>query len=77
MATLLLFATAALTARGVPLLYGAVLVAAHDATGQPAGLSMKQITMLRQGPKVTCWTKWALQRRAGRDARRSRRVWGR
>ena len=58
MATLLLFATAGLAAREAPLLYGPVLVASHDATGQPAGLSKTQIKMLRHGPKVTWRTKW-------------------
>ena len=58
MATLVLFATAGLAGREVPLLYGPVLVASHDATGQPSGLSKKQITMLRQGPRVTWRTKW-------------------
>ena len=77
LATLLLFATAGLAAREAPLLYGPVLVASHDATGQPAGLSKTQIKMLRHGPKVTWRTKWTLQRRAGRDTRRRQRVWGR
>ena len=39
MATLHLHAAAGLPARQVPLLYGPVLVAGHDDTGEPAGLS--------------------------------------
>jgi hypothetical protein len=77
MATLLLLATLGLAPREVLLLYGPVLVASHDGTGQPAGLSREQIKLLGGGPKFTRLAEWTLQRRAGRDARRRRRLRGR
>jgi hypothetical protein len=51
MATLLLLATSGFSAREVPLLYGPVLVASHDALGAPAGLSGDQIRTLVEARK--------------------------
>ena len=75
MATLLLLASARLSAHDVPLLYGPVLVASHDVVGGPAGLTKPQIRLLGGG-RLSLRARWTLQRRASRDGRRRRRVWG-
>ena len=76
MATLLLLDAARLSAHDVPLLYGPVLVASHAAAGGPAGLTKSQIRVLGGG-RLSLRARWILQRRANRDGRRRRRVWGR
>ena len=47
-----------------------------DAAGGPAGLTKPQIRLLGGG-RLSPRARWILQRRANRDGRRRRRVWGR
>ena len=69
MATLHLHAAADLPARQVPLLYGPVLVAGHDDTGEPAGLSHEQIQWLADDRHFGKWAEWTLRFRTRREAR--------
>jgi hypothetical protein len=70
-ATEMLLATTRFTAKTVPLLYGAVVVATHDSVGDLDGLSWQQLellksriaTLTRRGDRV-------LNRRIKRDERR-------
>lgn len=70
-ATELLLASTQFTAKTVPLLYGAVVVATHDSVGDLDGLSWKQLELLKQrSVTVTRRDDRVLNRRIKRDARR-------
>jgi len=74
-ATELLLATTNFTAKNVPLLRGAVVVATHDADGDIDGLSWQQLDILAQRMRsISDRDERQLTRRIVRDARRRRRV---
>ena len=69
-ATELLLATTQFTARTVPLLRGAVVVATHDSAGDLDGLSWQQLDLLIQRScTLTRRDDRVLGRRVGRDAK--------
>ncbi len=70
-ATELLLATTQFTAKTVPLLRGAVVVATHDSAGDLDGLSWQQLDVLIQRScTLTRRDDRVLGRRIGRDAKR-------
>lgn len=70
-ATEMLLATTQFTAKTVPLLHGAVVVATHDSDGDLDGLSWKQLNLLSQrGSALTRRDDRVLNRRIKREARR-------
>ncbi|WIM88026.1 hypothetical protein PT015_00370 [Candidatus Mycobacterium wuenschmannii] len=70
-ATEMLLATTDFTAKTVPLLYGAVVVATHDSVGDLDGLSWKQLDLLsKRGATLTRRDDRILNRRIKRDAQR-------
>lgn len=70
-ATELLLATTRFTAKTVPLLRGAVVVATHDSAGELDGLSWQQLELLiRHNRSLTKRDHRVLRRRIKRDARR-------
>ncbi len=70
-ATEMLLATTRFTAKTVPLLYGAVVVATHDSVGDLDGLSWKQLDLLSQrGCALTRRDDRILNRRIKRESRR-------
>ena len=70
-ATEILLATTQFTAKTVPLLRGAVVVATHDSAGELDGLSWKQLDLLIQRScTLTRRDDRVLGRRIGRDAKR-------
>ena len=70
-ATEMLLATTQFTAKTVPLLYGAVVVATHDSDGDLDGLGWKQLNLLSQrAAGVTRRDDRVLDRRIKREARR-------
>jgi hypothetical protein len=70
-ATELLLATTKFTAKTVPLLRGAVVVATHDLAGDLEGLSWQQLDLLIQRScTLTRRDDRVLGRRIGRDAKR-------
>jgi len=70
-ATEMLLATTRFTAKTVPLLYGAVVVATHDAVGDLDGLSWKQLDLLsKRGCDLTRRDDRILNRRIKQEARR-------
>jgi hypothetical protein len=70
-ATELLLATTRFTAKTVPLLYGAVVVATHDAVGDLDGLSWQQLDLLsKRSTTLTRRDDRVLNRRIKREARR-------
>jgi hypothetical protein len=70
-ATEMLLATTRFTAKTVPLLYGAVVVATHDSVGDLDGLSWKQLDLLsKRASTVTRRDDRILNRRIKQDARR-------
>ena len=72
-ATEMLMATTSFTARTVPLLRGAVVVATHDADGDLDGLSWQQLGLLAEkNSAVTAREERVLNRRIYRDAHRER-----
>jgi hypothetical protein len=72
-ATELLLATTTFTARTVPLLHGAVVVATHDADGDLDGLSWQQLDLLvERNRAVTKRDERTIGRRIARDMRRRR-----
>lgn len=74
-ATELLLATTGFTAKSVPLLRGAVVVATHDADGELDGLSWQQLDLLvERNRAVTVREERVLSRRVARDARRVQRT---
>ena len=74
-ATELLMATTNFTAKNVPLLRGAVVVATHDADGDLDGLSWQQLDALSQRFRsLTDRDERHLTRRIVRDQRRRRRA---
>ena len=73
-ATELLLATTRFTAKTVPLLRGAVVIATHDSAGELDGLSWQQLELLiRHSRTVTNRDDRVLSRRIKRDARRLQR----
>lgn len=73
-ATELLLATTRFTAKTVPLLRGAVVIATHDSAGELDGLSWQQLELLiRHSRTVTSRDDRVLSRRIKRDARRLQR----
>lgn len=73
-ATELLLATTGFTAKTVPLLRGAVVIATHDSAGELDGLSWQQLELLiRHSHTVTSRDDRVLSRRIKRDARRLQR----
>ncbi|TRW89049.1 hypothetical protein FK535_01945 [Mycolicibacterium sp. 018/SC-01/001] len=73
-ATELLMATSSFTAKTVPLLRGAVVVATHDADGDLDGLSWQQLDVLAQRIRsISDRDERQLTRRIVRDQRRRRR----
>ena len=73
-ATGLLLATTRFTAKTVPLLHGAVVVATHDSDGDLDGLSWQQLDLLVQMSRsLTGHDDRVLSRRITRGARRQRR----
>ena len=73
-ATELLLATTRFTAKTVPLLRGAVVVATHDSSGDLDGLSWQQLELLVQHSRgLTRRDDRILQRRIKRDVRRLQR----
>jgi hypothetical protein len=73
-ATELLLATTRFTAKTVPLLRGAVVIATHDSAGELDGLSWQQLQLLiRHSNTVTNRDDRVLSRRIKRDARRLQR----
>jgi hypothetical protein len=69
-ATEMLLATTGFTAKSVPLLRGAVVVAAHDGDGALDGLSWQQLDHLAQRNRsLTRREHWVLGRRIARDRR--------
>jgi hypothetical protein len=74
-ATELLLATTAFTAKTVPLLRGCVVIATHDADGDLDGLSWQQLEILaRRNHSLTGRDARVLSRRIARDGRRQRPV---
>lgn len=74
-ATELLLATTHFTAKSVPLLRGAVVVATHDADGDLDGLSWQQLDLLAGRHRaLTRGDDRVLRRRSVRDSRRQRRT---
>jgi hypothetical protein len=70
-ATEMLLATTRFTAKTVPLLYGAVVVATHDCGGDLDGLSWQQLALLSQRSNtLTRRDDRVLNRRIKREARR-------
>jgi hypothetical protein len=70
-ATEMLLATTQFTARTVPLLFGAVVVATHDSVGDLDGLSWKQLNLLSErAAALTRRDDRVLNRRIKREARR-------
>jgi hypothetical protein len=70
-ATEMLLATTQFTAKTVPILYGAVVVATHDSVGDLDGLSWKQLDLLsKRGAALTRREDRILNRRIKREARR-------
>jgi hypothetical protein len=70
-ATEMLLATTRFTAKTVPLLYGAVVVATHDSVGDLDGLSWQQLGLLSQRSNtLTRREDRVLNRRIKREARR-------
>jgi hypothetical protein len=70
-ATEMLLATTRFTAKTVPLLYGAVVVATHDSVGDLDGLSWQQLALLSQRSNtLTRREDRVLNRRIKREARR-------
>lgn len=70
-ATELLLATTSFTAKSVPLLHGAVVIATHDSEGDLDGLSWQQLDGLAErNNSVTKRDERVLTRRVARDARR-------
>jgi hypothetical protein len=70
-ATEILLATTQFTAKTVPLLRGAVVVATHDSAGDLDGLSWQQLDLLIQRScTLTRRDDRVLGRRVGRDAKR-------
>jgi hypothetical protein len=70
-ATEMLLATTRFTAKTVPLLYGAVVVATHDSVGDLDGLSWQQLALLSQRSNtLTRRDDRVLNRRINREARR-------
>jgi hypothetical protein len=73
-ATELLLATTQFTAKTVPLLHGAVVVATHDSAGDLDGLSWQQLDLLIQRSlTLTRRDDRVLGRRIARDERRQQR----
>ncbi|MDZ4266012.1 MAG: hypothetical protein U1D00_10015 [Mycobacterium sp.] len=73
-ATEFLLATTSFTAKSVPLLRGAVVVATHDADGDLDGLSWQQLDLLAgRHRSLTRADERVLRRRSMRDDRRQRR----
>lgn len=73
-ATELLLATTPFTAKTVPMLRGAVVIATHDSDGDLDGLSWAQLDLLAERHlSVTPRDERALGRRIARDARRRQR----
>jgi hypothetical protein len=71
-ATEMLLATTQFTAKSVPLLYGAVVVATHDSVGDLDGLSWKQLdTLSKRVATLTRRDDRVLNRRIKREAQRS------
>lgn len=74
-ATEMLLATTRFTAKTVPLLHGAVVVATHDSEGDLDGLSWQQLDILsKSSRKVTKRDDRVLNRRIARDRRRQLRL---
>ncbi|MFZ0834046.1 MAG: hypothetical protein WAM92_13380 [Mycobacterium sp.] len=74
-ATELLLATTSFTAKSVPLLRGAVVIATHDSDGELDGLSWQQLDLLAlRSRSLTQRDDRVLSRRITRDARRQRRT---
>jgi hypothetical protein len=72
-ATELLLATTSFTAKSVPLLRGAVVIAAHDFEGDLDGLSWKQLDLLiERNQSVTKRDERVLNRREMRDRKQRR-----
>lgn len=70
-ATELLLATTSFTAKNVPLLRGAVVIATHDAEGDLDGLSWQQLDLLAErNHSVTKRDERVLNRRVSRETRR-------
>jgi hypothetical protein len=70
-ATEMLLATTRFSAKTVPLLCGAVVVATHDSAGELDGLSWQQLELLiRDSRTLTRRDERVLRRRIKRDARR-------
>ncbi len=70
-ATEMLLATTRFTAKTVPILYGAVVVATHDSAGGLDGLSWRQLDVLSQlSSTLTRRDERVLARRIRREARR-------
>lgn len=70
-ATEMLLATTRFTAKTVPLLYGAVVVATHDSVGDLDGLSWRQLDLLSQrSTTLTRRDDRVLDRRIKREERR-------
>jgi hypothetical protein len=70
-ATEMLLANTQFTAKNVPLLFGAVVVATHDSVGDLDGLSWKQLNLLSErGAALTRRQDRVLNRRIKREARR-------
>ncbi len=67
----MLLATTQFTAKTVPILYGAVVVATHDSVGDLDGLSWKQLDLLsKRGAALTRREDRILNRRIKQEARR-------
>lgn len=74
-ATEILLATTAFTAKTVPLLRGAVVVATHDADGDLDGLSWQQLDLLAaRSRSVSARDERILTRRITRELQRARRT---
>jgi hypothetical protein len=74
-ATEILLATTSFTAKTVPLLRGAVVVATHDSDGDLDGLSWQQLDLLvKKSRSLTKRDDRVLDRRIARDERRQRRI---
>lgn len=74
-ATELLLATTTFTAKTVPLLRGAVVVATHDADGDLDGLSWQQLDLLAaRNRSVSARDERILTRRITRELQRARRA---
>jgi hypothetical protein len=70
-ATEMLLATTQFTAKTVPLLHGAVVVATHDSVGDLDGLSWKQLDLLsKRGSAISRRDDRILNRRIKQEARR-------